>query len=353
MARDAITVVGAGGFGLACAFALARRGAAVRVVERRHPGAGSSGGHVGALAPHVPEQWNDKKQFQLDSLLMAEAFWADVARRGGEDPGYARLGRVQPLSDEAAIARARERADGAAALWRGQADWRVVRGGDLPGLRLASPTDHYVLDTLTARISPRAAGRALVAALSALGVDLTIDPDHPEAPQPGMGATLWATGAPGLAALSRQVGRSVGMGIKGQSALLRHDARTAPQVFADGLHIVPHADGTVAIGSTTERDFTDLETDDQLTTLIAQARAICPELARAPVIDRWAGARPRAKSRAPMLGGWPGAPGHFIANGGFKIGFGMAPKVAEVMADLMLEGRDAIPAGFRVAASLG
>jgi glycine/D-amino acid oxidase-like deaminating enzyme len=37
-----------------------------------------------------------------------------------------------------------------------------------------------------------------------------------------------------------------------------------------------------------------------------------------------------------------------VANGGFKIGFGMAPKVAEVMADLVLDGRDGIPEGFRV-----
>ena len=58
--------------------------------------------------------------------------------------------------------------------------------------------------------------------------------------------------------------------------------------------------------------------------------------------------QPRARSRAPMLGAWPDRPGHFIANGGFKIGFGMAPKVAEVMADLVLEGRDTIPQGFRV-----
>lgn len=352
MARDRITVVGAGGFGLACAFALARRGAAVRVVERAHPGAGSSGGHVGALAPHVPEQWNDKKQFQLDSLLMAGAFWADVARIGGADPGYARLGRVQPLADQPAIDRAQERTAGAADLWQGQAEWRVIRGCDLTGLRIASPSDHYVFDTLTARVSPRAAGRALVAALAALGVEVVIEPDHPEVPQPGMGTTLWATGAAGLAALSRQVGHSVGTGIKGQSALLAHDARQSPQVFADGLHIVPHADGTVAIGSTTERDFNDLQPDGQLEALIAQARITCPELAQAAVIDRWAGARPRAKSRAPMLGEWPAAPGHFIANGGFKIGFGMAPKVAEVMADLLLEGRDAIPDGFRVDANL-
>jgi glycine oxidase len=63
---------------------------------------------------------------------------------------------------------------------------------------------------------------------------------------------------------------------------------------------------------------------------------------------RWAGIRPKSASRAPVLGAWPGRPGHFIANGGFKIGFGMAPKVAEVMADLVLEGRDTIPTDFTV-----
>ena len=52
--------------------------------------AGSSGGIVGALAPHVPENWNPKKAFQLDSLLMAKQFWAEVQQSGGRDPGYAR-----------------------------------------------------------------------------------------------------------------------------------------------------------------------------------------------------------------------------------------------------------------------
>ena len=53
-----------------------------------------------------------------------------------------------------------------------------------------------------------------------------------------------------------------------------------------------------------------------------------------------------------MLGAYPSRTGHFIANGGFKIGFGMAPKIAEVMADLILEGRDTIPDAFRVATCL-
>ena len=167
------------------------------------------------------------------------------------------------------------------------------------------------------------------------------------------GQVIWATGATGLGDLSQALGQPVGSGIKGQAALFAHDAGDLPQVFADGLHIVPHSDGTVAIGSTSERVFEAPDsTDAALDRLIERARATCPAIANAPVTERWAGLRPRANSRAPMLGAWPGRPGHFIANGGFKIGYGMAPKVASVMADLVLEGHDAIPGGFRVADNL-
>ena len=147
--------------------------------------------------------------------------------------------------------------------------------------------------------------------------------------------------------------RLVGNGIKGQAASLRYDAPNAPQLFAGGVNIIPHLDGTVAIGSTSEREFEQgTTTDTQLDTVINAARAAVPALREAPVIDRWAGVRPRARSRAPMLGLLPGREGHYIVNGGFKIAFGMAPKIAQVMADLMLEGIDTIPQGFRVEDSL-
>ena len=81
-----ITVVGGGIFGLACAWELARRGARVRLIEADRLGAGSSGGTVGALAPHVPEPWNDKKALQRDALVAAEGWWAEVAAAGGVDP---------------------------------------------------------------------------------------------------------------------------------------------------------------------------------------------------------------------------------------------------------------------------
>src|SRR5210317_1097848 len=118
-----ITVRGAGIFGLSIAWICVLRGARVQVIDPHGAGAGSSGGIVGALAPHVPENWNSKKAFQLDSLLMAESFWASVAAQGGLDPGYGRTGRLQPIADDHALGLARDRAEGARALWQGRALW--------------------------------------------------------------------------------------------------------------------------------------------------------------------------------------------------------------------------------------
>jgi glycine/D-amino acid oxidase-like deaminating enzyme len=149
--------------------------------------------------------------------------------------------------------------------------------------------------------------------------------------------------------MSEQLAKPVGNGVKGQAAVLDFDASDRPQLFADGLHIVPHWNGTVAIGSTSERLYEHTDVDAQLDDVIASAKSLFPVLADASVIERWAGLRPRAKSRAPMLGAYGDV---YVANGGFKIGFGMAPRVGETMAALVLDGVDEIPDAFRVEASL-
>lgn len=344
-----VTVMGAGVFGLACAWACARRGARVRIFDPRGVGAGASGGVVGALAPHVPENWNPKKAFQLESLLMAEEWWRNVAQAGGIDPGHARTGRVQPLADAPAVALARARAEGAARLWQGAAEWRVMAAAQAPGWAVESPSGQVVFDTLSARINPARACAALAAAVRAAGGTVTEGADAPFDAQATKTPVIWATGYEGLRDLGADLGREMGTGVKGQALLLGLRAETLPQLFVDGLHIVPHADGTVAVGSTSERTFDAPDTvDAQLDQLHARAVAACPALAGAPVVTSWAAVRPRARSRAPMLGPWPGRPGWFVANGGFKIGFGMAPKVAEVMADLVLDGVNRVPEGFGV-----
>jgi glycine/D-amino acid oxidase-like deaminating enzyme len=320
----------------------------VRLVEAVRLGAGASGGLVGALSPHAPEGWNEIKAFQLHSLLMAEGWWAEVAAVSGLPTGYARTGRLQPLADAAAVAQARARGAAAAALWQGRAAWEVVAATGA-AWEPASPTGLLVRDTLSARLHPRLACAALAAAIRARG-GAVVEGAAEDAPGP----VIWATGAAGLAALSADLGRAVGAPVKGQAAALACDAGMgAAQIYAGGLHIVPHVDGTVAVGSTSERSFDDpASTDAQLDAVIAAARAALPALADAPVVERWAGLRPRARSRAPMLAPWPGRPGQFVANGGFKIGFGMAPALARALVDLVLDGRDAIPPAFRVDASL-
>jgi glycine/D-amino acid oxidase-like deaminating enzyme len=148
--------------------------------------------------------------------------------------------------------------------------------------------------------------------------------------------------------MSVETRQFIGDGVKGQAALLAHDAAGEAQIFVYGLHIIPHLDGTVAIGSTSEREFeTSDNTDAQLDALIERAVVAMPILRGAKVLKRWAGVRPRAASRAPLLGAWPGRDNHFVANGGFKIGFGMAPKSAVAICDLILENTDTIPESFR------
>ncbi len=343
MAMADITVRGAGVFGLAIAWACLLRGASVQVIDPAGPGAGASGGIVGALAPHVPENWNDKKAFQLDSLLMAEDFWRGVSEASGRSPGYARTGRLQPLPEGGAEL-AGARGQGAETLWQGRAAWRVESASDFAHPP-ATDDGRVIHDTLTARVHPAQACAALSAAIIARGGKIA-------ATGADAGHVLWATGAADLALLNAAHHRQVGAAIKGQAALLDFAMPDQPQIFAGGVHIVPHEDGTTAVGSTTEREFGSLATDAQLGDVIAAARAALPALEGAPVIQRWSGLRPRARSRAPMLGAHPLHSGQFIANGGFKIGFGMAPKVGDVMARLMLEAEDLIPDGFRPDASM-
>lgn len=344
MATVDVTIRGAGAFGLSVAWACLKRGATVRVVDPNGVAAGASGGIVGALAPHVPEQWNPKKAFQFESLLLAEPWWSEVDAVSVLSSGYGRTGRVQPVLNDAALALAQSRTLTAAELWQGRAAWSVTQSA--PNFAPASPTGHYIHDSLSARIHPAQACASLAAAILAQGGEVTND-------APDEGAVVWATGYEGLQDMTAQHSRLVGAGSKGQAVLLDFDARSEPQVFVDGLHFIPHADGTTAIGSTTEGQFSDpTGTDEQCDALIAKARAAFPLLADAREIRRWAGVRPRARTRAPMLGVHPFRPSEFIANGGFKIGFGMAPLAAEKLAQLILTGENTIPDDFNPTASL-
>jgi glycine/D-amino acid oxidase-like deaminating enzyme len=164
-------------------------------------------------------------------------------------------------------------------------------------------------------------------------------------------AVLLAAGADGFDLLVPSLGMSTGRGEKGQAALLRGTVlNEKPFLYADGLYVLPHSDGTIAIGATSERSYeTPHGTDALLDDLLERAYAQIPALRQMPVIERWSGLRPRGNGRDPMLGAVPGVSGLFTVMAGFKISFGVAAKAAACVLD-QVEGKELqVPPSFTVA----
>ncbi len=344
-----IEVFGGGIFGLSVAYACQKRGAKVRLIEKAKLGSGSSNGIVGALAPHTPDNWNDKKQFQYESLIAAAAFWQEIDELSGLKSGYCRDGRLVALKDERELSLAYDRVSSAKEFWYGKAEWHVIESGRFPNWEPESATGYLAFDTLSAHMSPQGAGASLAAAFQKIGGIVL----EGKTIGKGADATVLCTGYQGLLDLSQEFGCEVGKGVKGQGLSLDFNAAGKPHVFADGVHIIPHADGTVGVGSTTEIEWDNPEqTDEKLEEYYSKALRICPALEGAGILRKWAGVRPRGRRRSPILGRHPLHEGVFVANGGFKIGFGMAVRIGEVMADLVINGHAEIPESFSVEANL-
>jgi glycine/D-amino acid oxidase-like deaminating enzyme len=133
--------------------------------------------------------------------------------------------------------------------------------------------------------------------------------------------------------IERLTGERIGRGEKGQALLLDGKGlEKQPAIYCDGLYVVPHDDGTVAVGSTSDRTFQDdAPSPERSRELLARATAFCPSLAGRPMLSDWAGIRPRCHKRDPLAGRLPGFRSVFAATGGFKISFGIAHLVADAL----------------------
>ncbi|MET0748369.1 MAG: FAD-dependent oxidoreductase, partial [Rhizobium sp.] len=310
----ALVIVGGGIMGLWAAVHAERQGIDTLLLDAGLLGHGASGGVLGALMPYMPDRWDNKKQFQLEALVALESDIAELVTETGLSAGYRRSGRLIPLPKphlrKIALGHSRD----AEANWReaGRAfHWNVIDDPGTGWIDPASGESGFVHDTLAARVAPRGLIGVLSAFLRRARHVRILEGIVVERVDSQRGIAVTQAGDiafdhcilsaghaafPFLDSLTADLQKPLGQPVKGQAALLGADVDPdLPVLFRDGLYIVPHEGGHVAVGSTSENQFdTPLSTDAQLDTLLASVRTMVPVLAEAEVIERWAGLRPKA-----------------------------------------------------------
>jgi glycine oxidase len=338
-----VAIIGAGILGLWCAYLCVRAGFRPLLIDRSGIAAGASGGIVGALMPHQPSAWSPKKALQLAGLLDLPAWIERLQAKTGLSAGYLRSGRIMPIWTEAERARHMMWGEGASRFWPRNYSWTI---GQQPSPLWLDPECAplgVANDSLAARLDPRKMCAVLAKAIEnhadfdfGTGV-AAILPDRSilmnDANKIVAGAVLITTGINSFKLVEPFVGRMAGGGVKGQAALLRPSTPLAqpdlPVLYADGLYVIAHDNGMVAVGSTSENDWQDdTSTDTLLDELLLKARRFCPLLREAEVIERWAGVRPKHESRDPIVVQLTEAPGLIVVTGGFKISFAVAHLMA-------------------------
>jgi len=120
---------------------------------------------------------------------------------------------------------------------------------------------------------------------------------------------------------------------KNEPALARH------VIYSSSGYLVPRRDGRVLAGSTSEHaGFEKRVTDEGINAIKAMASEIIPELNRLPLIDSWAGFRPRAADDLPVLGPCQAIEGLFYATGHYRNGILLAPITGDLIADAIVNG---------------
>lgn len=329
-----ILIRGAGIIGLSCAWQLARRGAAVEIVDTGLPGRGASWAAAGMLAPAFEAAGESGAHPRLFELCLRSArlwpeFADEIGRASGRDTGYRPEPSLAVAVTEAEAAHLEALAQTMAA--HGQVADRLSRAEAStiePALGLAV-TRAMLLPTDT-QIDNRAAIGALLVALERRGVRVRAEPSRPADIE--IIATGWQT--PGASPVKGQM-LSIGPRTGHPRRVLRRGA----------VYVAPKAD-RVVIGATMEPGASDrVVHGEDIAALRALAVEMCPALRDGNVIESWAGVRPATPDRAPMIG--LAGNGRILAAGHYRNGILLAPVTAEIVARLVLDGEtDELAASF-------
>jgi glycine oxidase len=347
-------IVGGGVVGLACAWRLARRGAAVAVVERSTPPAGATRVAAGMLAPVGELAFGEPELLEM-TLAAAELypeFVAEVEEASGLSTGYAARGALHVALDRDEAAELRrvhelQRSLGLGAEWLPPRRCRELEPGLTPSFNggVHAPDE--------AAIDPRALSAALLAALAGEGVEVRTGCEVDAALFDGeriagvraateelraatvvLAAGAWSGRAGWLPPTARPPVRPV----KGQVLELRARDGEAPCtriVSSEHVYLAPRPDGRLIVGATVEEQgFDTAVTAGGVHELLREAYRLLPEVAEMELVEAAAGLRPGTPDNLSLVGPSP-VEGLVWATGHYRNGILLAPLAANAVADLL------------------
>jgi glycine oxidase len=352
-----VVIIGGGVIGLTIARALALRGIRdVLLLERGGLGAESSYAAGGMLAPRAEaDQADEFFELACRSRALYPAFAAALLAETGTDVELDTTGALYLAltgEDEEEIARRCE--------WQTRAGLAVEKLGAAEVLRLEPRISQAVRGALRFPLDIQVENRrlltALIAANEKLGVRL-ITGVNVESLRLQNGRVAGVETARGFVSSRRVVVASGAwtslltasesskqllprvriepvrgqmLCFAAQPPLVRH------VIYSPRGYLVPRRDGRLLAGSTSEQaGFSKQVTAGGVNAIISQALEIAPALGSLPLVDSWAGLRPRAADDLPVLG--PSQiDGLIYATGHYRNGILLAPITGELIADVVV-----------------
>jgi glycine/D-amino acid oxidase-like deaminating enzyme len=350
-----VLVVGAGIVGACCAWAFAREGLRVMVVDRAGIGQGATAAGMG----HIIVMDDSEPQFQL--CRYSQMLWNEIRPAMPDDAEWQDCGTLWMASDEDEMQEAARK--------HAYFSSHGVPSEILDSKALAAAEPHLreglaggLLQPADSAIYPPCAARWL---LGSKNVDVRL----------GAVVTGVQKGSAGLADGSNIAAGHIVLAIgdaarlfaaflpirprKGHLAItdrypgwLRRDvielgyvksaSGESPESVA--CNVLPRATGQLLIGSSRQYGVETAGIDHQiLSEMLRRCVEYLPGLANLSVIRTWTGFRASTPDKLPIIGPHPGIPGVWLATGHEGLGITMAPGTARLLVDTALGRQPEIP----------
>ena len=340
-------IVGGGVIGLACAWELRRRGLRVALIERGRPAREATWAAAGVVAAH---HFGSGPGPLFDLLRLSLAAYPRFLKAIGAD--------AVDWRDQGTLAVARTSQE--AAELEARVSWLIAAGYHAElltpwELRALEPACTGAVETAAlfpgdASLDPRLLAAALERAVRSAGVEMLTDAPVTSVRvnggrATGVGLADQVVAAPAVILAAGAWSASLAPGFrlpvrpcKGQMCAVRAEGPRRAVNFPEGV-IMPRADGRTALGATQEDVGFDTHIDpDAINQVHADTAAIVPSLAGAEIVETWSGFRPQSADGFPVIGPAP-VEGLIVATGHFTKGIALAPVTAELVADLVCDGR--------------